>query len=480
MNYFNFDADSKYPTDYYYRPSELYPEYPFKEYGIADTSNDVYRMIREIFCQLKMDIDNYGTENWNPLGKYITPGNTVLVKPNMVFHYNYCNNGGKNGLECLVTHPSVIRCVLDYVIIALKGKGKIILGDAPVQSCVFPRLMDVGGYHRVEQFYERIKELPYRIEFIDFRAVIMKVDGSEIIQEENHNRPYEDKIVNIGDKSLFSGIDAQKLRVLDYSHDTMVKGHSGGVQEYCISDACLQADVIVNLPKPKSHRFAGMTAALKNMIGANSRKEYLPHYTKGALSEGGDAYSQPDKMRKLQYKILDVRNHCYKEGKNRAAAKLTEIAQDIARHKKKDTPNVDFGSWEKNDTIWRTILDIDYAVRYADKQGEAQEKEQRKIISIGDMIVSGEKNGPITPTYKKVGGILFADDSIEFDWCTAELMGFDYRRIPYLNTVLGENEYNLCLRSNESRLCGKEITVENSFGFASHEDWRGYIEKGKY
>ena len=42
---------------------------------------------------------------------------------------------------------------------------------------------------------------------------------------------------------------------------------NGTVQEYCISEACLEADVIINLPKPKTHRKAGFTGALKNMIG---------------------------------------------------------------------------------------------------------------------------------------------------------------------------------------------------------------------
>ena len=50
------------------------------------------------------------------------------------------------------------------------------------------------------------------------------------------------------------------------------------------------------MPKPKCHRKAGMTSALKNFVGANVRKEFLPHHTMGSIKEGGDEYFVTSKI----------------------------------------------------------------------------------------------------------------------------------------------------------------------------------------
>ena len=60
MNYFKYNPNSQYPTDFYYRPSEQYPEYPFKEFGISETNNDVYRMIRNAFYESGLDKEHFG------------------------------------------------------------------------------------------------------------------------------------------------------------------------------------------------------------------------------------------------------------------------------------------------------------------------------------------------------------------------------------------------------------------------------------
>ncbi len=39
--------------------------------------------------------------------------------------------------NAVITPGSLIRALLDYVCIALKGTGCITIGDAPIQSCFF-------------------------------------------------------------------------------------------------------------------------------------------------------------------------------------------------------------------------------------------------------------------------------------------------------------------------------------------------------
>ena len=73
------------------------------------------------------------------------------------------------------------------------------------------------------------------------------------------------------------------------------------------------------------------------------------------------------------------------------------------------------GSWHGNDTIWRTVCDLAFIVKYADKNGSICETEQRKVLNIGDMIIAGEGNGPVSPSPKLLGIILISDECYAFD-----------------------------------------------------------------
>ena len=131
-----------------FRPSVAYPEYLFPS-DLMSEENHVYEMIRDGLFMLGLDKENYGTKEWNPLGDYVHPGDNVLIKPNLVLHFNSC--GG--GTDCLYTHPSLVAAIIDYVLIALKGKGKIVVGDAPLQECVFDTLVEDSGYGLLVDYY---------------------------------------------------------------------------------------------------------------------------------------------------------------------------------------------------------------------------------------------------------------------------------------------------------------------------------------
>ena len=109
-----------YPPLEPFDPPERYPELPA---GIerTDPANAVYHGVRETLRSLGFDVYRYGTAEWNPLGVLIRPGDRVVVKPNMVRDFH----GASLGLDGLVTHGSIVRAILDYVVIALKGEGEI-------------------------------------------------------------------------------------------------------------------------------------------------------------------------------------------------------------------------------------------------------------------------------------------------------------------------------------------------------------------
>jgi len=80
--------------------------------------------------------NNFNTPQWNPFKDIIKPTNTVVIKPNFVLSKH--DNGGD--LFSIITHPSIIRTMVDYVYIALAGKGKIIIADATQMDCDFKEL----------------------------------------------------------------------------------------------------------------------------------------------------------------------------------------------------------------------------------------------------------------------------------------------------------------------------------------------------
>ena len=57
-----------------------------------------------------------------------------------------------------------------------------------------------------------------------------------------------------------------------------------------VDQAIIDADLVINVPKLKTHKKAGVTGALKNLVGINGNKEFLPHHRKGGAASGGDCY----------------------------------------------------------------------------------------------------------------------------------------------------------------------------------------------
>lgn len=411
-----------------FRPSVCYPEYPYQQ-DISRQDNHVYAMVREGLYLCGMDQEHYGLPQWNPLGEFIQPGNRVLIKPNLVLHENL----GGYGEECLYTQPSVVAAMIDYVIIALKGSGTIVIGDAPLQECVFDTLLEKSGYGRLIEYYAA-KGIDIKI--TDFRNTKTYVkDGIHYLQTVNETD--HGTIVQMDQNSLFAGKsekELKNLRITNYDPRILQKHHNSNRHEYNISSEVLAADVIINVPKPKTHRKAGITGALKNLIGINANKEYLPHHTLGSSREGGDAYQNSSRWLSFANYLLDQRNIYNHDGKNRIAKKCAKAFHKVYQKGRRIAGEKYWeGSWYGNDTIWRTIVDLNRIMLYADKNGIMTDSIQRKTFIVCDMIISGEKEGPLEPSPKDAGIILFGRDPVCMDQVISVLMGFDYKKIPSLS-----------------------------------------------
>lgn len=437
-----------------FRPSESYPEYMFDDLETG-SFNMVYKMIRDGFIKMGLDIDNIGSSLWNPFKDYVKPGYTVLLKPNMVLDYNL--SGG--GTDCLFTHPSIVAAVMDYVCIALKGKGKIIIGDAPLQECNFDALCKESGYQCLVDYY---KGKGIDVELVDFRNVkTIEKNGLRYLREEKKE---EGVTVHLDGLSAHNGLSQKRLknlRITNYDPRILQMHHHDKKHEYKVSKYVLDADVIFNLPKPKTHRKAGVTIALKNLVGINANKEYLPHHTLGSVNEGGDAYKTENVYLNLANMVLDVKNILEFE-KNMELADKAKFLYDELHSVGQRLVKEDYweGSWYGNDTIWRTILDLNRILLYADKHGKIKDSQQRKVFIVADMIVSGQKEGPLAPSPLYAGMIAMGDDSLCFDRVVCSAMGFDYRDIPSLSDYMVSDKYPIS--TNE-----EPVIVSN------YTDWDG-------
>lgn len=430
-----------------YGASEAYPEFASKNSDmVLSPHNQVYEMVRNTLAALNLDQEHFGTDRWNPFAEFIAKGDTVLIKPNMVLHFN----GAKDcGMDCLVTHPAIVRAVIDYVVLALGDSGRIILADAPVQSCDFEVLIRELKYDKIADVF--LKQGIY-IELMDLRCFASCNEDVEVMMGKDSAFHFQENKYNA------SG----EFRVTNYLPEYMKKYHKGDKHTYSIAKALIDADVIINLPKPKTHRKAGITASLKNMVGCVARKECLPHHTKGSKAERGDEYLKRSLFKKMQTDLQEKIDKLTAEGKKKPG--IYSIA-DIFLYKAARLFRADRykeGSWYGNDTLWRTVCDICRIVMYADKNGTMTSEYRRKMFVLADMIVAGEGEGPLCPSPRFSGILVGGSEQIAVDTLISALMGFSPERIPTIVNAGFGSRYRLPhsdveVSSNHSLFHGKSI-----------------------
>lgn len=461
-----------------FRPDKAYPEYMFKEH-LSDGENKVYECVRNALARMGYDKERFGTPEWNPLSDVIKEGDTVLIKPNLV---EEINRSGET-FECMYTQPGVIAPVIDYTLLALKGNGKIIVADAPMQDCDFDKLIEQCGLNELINFYKQYSEV--NVELRDLRAVITKnVNG--IPHYTNIDKSSVQ--VDLGSESEFHTLTKEQiLRLRKGANDVNdLRAHHNMLKhEYDICTELLEADVLIDMPKPKLHKKAGVTISLKNMVGVNVRKEYLPHFTEGDGQTGkGDAYEYKD-FWKSKRNWANGYACAYATKEHFFVAKIMTIVRRFfglgVRLFSKNKDNE--GTWRGNHTVSKMVVDINKIVKYADKSGKLCDKQKRKRIIIADMIISGEKAGPVAPSPKNVGIIAVGEDPVCFDECIATLMGAKIEQIPTLvNAREVINQYPLVEKSDYGRIFSNiekwdrklytEILPEDTLKYKPVESWK--------
>lgn len=385
----------------------------------------------------------------------IRPGDVVVLKPNWIAESHIYN---KSEWEQVITHPLIIESVLGLVLNILKGKGKVIITDGPMTSSSWNKLMEIMN---PSQWINMGREAGVDVSVLDLRDDEWVKKGDMIVQRRKlPGDPLGSVICNLGPDSEHEGKKIGKHGFFgsDYNQKETNEAHSNGNHYYKVSRTVLEANVFINLPKLKTHKKAGITCSLKNLVGINTYKNWLPHHACGTPSEGGDQFPAKNlrciaegSFTRILYEYLAEKPHLAK-----FFIPVKKVGKVLFGN---TTKTIRSGSWHGNDTLWRTVLDLNKILFYANIDGSFRNctaNNKKKYISLVDAIISGEGNGPDAPDRKDTGLIFFGTDPISVDAVCAKMMGFDWQKIPVIKNAFSVKRYPFCEYDYES------ITVESS------------------
>ena len=359
-------------------------------YRISIEHTDNYRLA-EVKAALRRCFDDLCLPQTNPLGSIVHPGDRVFIKPNWVASRWRASCPHKDSLYCVITHPSVIEAVSDYVAEALQGKGEILIGDNPSIDADFKELMAFTEIEKIRDKYD----VPLSI--MDLRPLVcddLKNYGKKDLMVSQAGDPKGKVEINLGKESLLYGLDPTRFRGVFDERDETVASHTGETQLYTFARSLYDADVYISIPKLKTHQKVGATLNLKGLVGTISNKNQLVHWQVGYPEIHGDEY--PNK-------------EAYEAGQ-----------KALVKHR---------GAWPGNDTIWRMVGDLYKCMKRRD----------RRYFTVIDGILAGEGQGPFCPTGKHANTLIAGDDLLAADVAAVRYMGFDPEKISYLKWFLDAN-----------------------------------------
>ena len=183
----------------------------------------------------------------------------------------------------------------------------------------------------------------------------------------------------------------------DAHGEVMREGDDPGVGCYRIAPSVLEADVVICVPKAKVHCSGGVTLAMKNVLGV------IP------------AWDGP-------YEQAVLKDCAHTSDVDRAAG---------AR-----------GMYLDNDTIWRSMTDLNRILLYADAQGLLHSEQQRRYLVIVDGIVAAEES-QYHPHPYPLNTVVIGSEPVTVDAVTARCMGFDPRLLKSVTKAAARADFSL-------------------------------------
>jgi len=408
------------------------------------------------------------------------PSRVVVIKPNWI---QESHEYRPDVWEPVITHPALILATIEAVAERLHGQGTICLCDAPHTYADFQAIVrrgDLAG--EIDALRRRWSGLA--IEIIDLRRETW-IREEEVVVERlpNPDDPRGYARLNLGRESLFYGHRGEgRYYGADYDSRVVNDHHRGETQEYLLAGTPLRCDLFINLPKLKTHKKTGITCCLKNLVGINGDKNWLPHHTEGSPENGGDEFPAASAAhglerrikhlgRKVALRVPGLGTWIYRKARNVGKQVLGDSDQVVRN-----------GNWHGNDSCWRMALDLNRALLYGEADGTWREAGQAKhYLAIVDGIVGGEGNGPLCPDPVASGVLLSGNDPAAVDALACRLIGFDPRTIPIVAHAFAEHRWPITtapledLRVDDERtgpgISIDEVTPAVAGGFKPHFGW---------
>lgn len=414
----------------------------------------------------------------------ISPGDTVVLKPNWVLEKHQYRH---LEWEQVITHPAVVTAVLRMVVDHLVNKGRIIITDGPELNADFDKIL---SYQPLDEWKALTVEHNITLQIIDLREELYILDRNVAIKKLKLPGDPKGKVaVNLlNENSEFFGHKKSDKGYFGAGSDIreVNRAHDGHTNLYSVSRSVLEADVFINLPKLKTHKKAGITASLKNLVGINTYRNYLPHYSLGTQKEGGDQFPGAETKSRIESKIVSFIKQQFL-----ISTKFSRIISPFFTLGKfffgDNEKTIRGGSWYGNDTIWRTILDINKILFYAGSDGkmrEFQKTNAKKYITIVDGIIAGEGNGPKKPDPIPLNYIFCGTNPVSVDTVCARFMGFSPDKIPSIRNAYKIQKYPLVdfvYDDIKILIDGSELGIDNLSAkylteFKPQKGWKHHIE----
>jgi uncharacterized protein (DUF362 family) len=413
----------------------------------------------------------------------------IVIKPNWVLH----EADPLFPIKALVTDPRLIEATAEACLEFFPGAESILIADCPLQYADWPRMCQQSGLSAV---IERLTHKSAgKIVFRDLRKEVFTRDGGSFLTtaQTEHGDPRGYRTVSLDTRSHLEPISnqAQKFAVNDYKASTTRSNHERGRHSYFVAQSILDADLFINLPKWKAHQKSAITAALKNLVGINGDKAYLPHFRRGAPKWGGDEYR--DDHRWMYWAQTTLRERFQK--KSRVAYSLLKPGWELLKKVRGLETRLDHpeakpknfyiagGAWHGNDTLWRMIYDLNLVIQCVDSEGRLHRTPQRHYFTMVDGLISGEGNGPLEPFPRETDWLISGDDPFAIDAALCHFMGFSPEKVPVVanrKLFAGAGWGQFELGDLGVEIDGTPTPVLASpinFKFVPPPGWRNYVER---
>ena len=130
--------------------------------------------------------------------------------------------------------------------------------------------------------------------------------------------------------------------------------------------------------------------------------------------------------------------------------------------------------------MWRTISDVDNVIYYANKEGVLENKHCRTVFSVCDMVIAGEKEGPLCPSPKRLNTIIMSESHIAcIDKFICRFIWFDDCFVKNIDFLMAQEK----IKEEDIEI----VTEKGSFSYFTYPysestrlqagyGWHGYIE----